>query len=590
MSPTGFGSVPCEKLEVLLDGDRVALLDWQGGGRFGATPASCGGKTQPAPAFGFGQRAQIPKMTVKVKVTAGVHNVGVTFPQTNFAPVLDLEQHFERDTLQTGPTPGYTFFPHVGTVRITGPFNSTMAKDSSSRRKIFVCAPTGAADETACARKIVARLATHAYRHPATPAEVNDLMAFYKDGRTEKDGTFDKGIENALARILASPKFIYRIEAEPVQVKAGEPYRISDMDLASRLSFFLWSRGPDDELLAVASQNRLHDPVVLEREVKRMLKDPRAEALAVNFAGQWLNLRGLGSSGPLPMIFPDFDDPLRQAMRREVELLFDDIVRQDRNVVDLLTANYTFVNERLAKHYGIPNVYGSQFRRVTLGPEMEDRWGLTGKGAFLVTTSKPERTSPTVRGKWIMGNILGMSPPDPPPDVPALPPHAADATGNAHEPTMRQKMLNHRVRADCIQCHSMMDPIGFSLEPFDGIGLRRTLDEGQAIDPKSKVYDGSEIDGPIGLRKWLVANYSDQFVEVAAEKLLTYALGRGVEYQDMPLVRAIARDAARNQNRFSALVLGVVNSKPFQMNMKVAEPVPSHTVDNVGRDKGKGAK
>ncbi|HXD72632.1 MAG TPA: DUF1592 domain-containing protein [Vicinamibacterales bacterium] len=571
MSPTGFGSVPCEKLEVLMDGERVAMLDWQGGGRFGATPASCGGKAAPAPAFGFGQRAQIPKMTVKVKVTAGVHNVGVTFPQTNFAPVLDLEQHFERDTLQTGPTPGYTFFPHVGTVRITGPFNSTMAKDSASRRKIFVCEPAGAADEAACARKIATKLATHAYRHPATTAEVNELMAFYKDGRAEKDGTFDKGIENALARVLASPKFIYRIEAEPVQAKAGEPYRISDMDLASRLSFFLWSRGPDDELMTVASQNRLHDPAVLEREVKRMLKDPRAEALAVNFAGQWLNLRGLGSSGPLPMIFPDFDDPLRQAMRREVELLFDDIVRQDKDVVDLLTANYTFVNERLAKHYGIPNVYGSQFRRVTLGPEMEDRWGLTGKGAILVTTSKPERTSPTVRGKWIMGNILGMSPPDPPPDVPALPPHAADATGNAHEPTMREKMLKHRVRADCIQCHSMMDPIGFSLEPFDGIALKRTLDEGQRIDPKSKVFDGTEIDGPSGLRNWLVSKYSDQFVEVAAEKLLTYALGRGVEYQDMPLVRSISHEAAKHENRFSSLVLGVVKSKAFQMNMKSQE-------------------
>jgi hypothetical protein len=266
-------------------------------------------------------------------------------------------------------------------------------------------------------------------------------------------------------------------------------------------------------------------------------------------------------------------------MRREVELLFDDIVRQDRSVLDLLTANYTFVNERLARHYGIPNIYGSQFRRVELPPAMEDRWGLTGKGAFLVTTSKPERTSPVVRGKWIMGNVLGMSPPDPPPNVPALPPRAADATGNAKEPTMRQKMLDHRVRADCIQCHSMMDPIGFSLEPFDGIGLRRTLDEGQAIDPKSKVYDGTEIDGPIGLRKWLVANYSDQFVEVSAEKLLTYALGRGVEYQDMPLVRSISHDAAKRQDRLSALVLGVVMSKPFQMNMKVQE-TPATTGGN----------
>jgi len=581
MSPTGFGSVPCEKLEVLVDGDRVALIDWQGGGRFGVTPPNCGGRgaAVPAPAApaapadrGFGQRNQVPKMTVKVKVTAGLHKLGVTFPQTNFAPVLDLDQHFQRDTLQTGPTPGFTFFPHVGTVRIEGPFNATMAKDSASRRKIFTCRPAAAAEETPCARRVVTRLVTRAYRRPAATGEVDGLMAFYAEGR--KDGSFDKGIENVLARVLASPKFIYRIETEPAAAKVGQPYRISDLDLASRLSFFLWSRGPDDRLLNVAAQNRLRDPIVLEREVRRMLKDPRAEALAVNFAGQWLNLRGLGSSGPLPMVFPDFDDPLRQSMRREVELLFDDIVRQDRNVVDLLTANFTYVNERLAKHYGIPHIYGSQFRRVTLGPELEERWGLTGKGAFLVTTSKPERTSPVVRGKWIMSNILGMSPPDPPPNVPALPPRAADATGNAKEPTMRQKMLAHRVRADCIQCHSMMDPIGFSLENFDGVAFKRTLDEGQVIDPNSKVFDGTEINGPNGLRKWLVG-YSEQFVEVAAEKLLTYALGRGVEYQDMPLVRSIAHDASKRENRFSALVLNVVKSKAFQMNMKTPDATSS---------------
>ena len=575
MSPTGFGSVPCEKLEVILDGERLQLLDWQGGGRFGVTPPNCGGARGAAPAApaagggGFGQRNAVPKMIVRFKTTAGKHDVGVTFPQTNFAPVLDLDQHFQRDTLQTGPTPGFTFFPHVGTVRIEGPFNATAAKDSSSRRKIFVCRPTVAADETACARRIVTRLVTHAYRHPAATGEVDALMSFYQDGR--KQGSFDEGVENVLARVLASPKFIYRIEAEPTVAKAGQPYRISDIDLASRLSFFLWSRGPDDQLMALAAQNRLHDPIVLEREVKRMLKDPRAESLAVNFAGQWLNLRGLSSAGPLPMLYPDFDDPLRQAMRREVELLFDDIIHEDKSIVTLLDANYTFVNERLAKHYGLANIYGSQFRRVTLPPEMDNRRGLIGKGAYLVTTAKPERTSTVVRGKWILGNILGMSPPDPPPDVPALPPRAADATGNAHEPTLRQKMLDHRVRADCVQCHALMDPIGFSLENFDGVGLWRTLDEGQAIDPKWKTYDGTEIEGPSGVRKWLLT-YSDQFVEVAAEKLLTYALGRGLDYGgDMPLVRSIAHDAGKHENRFSSLVLDVVKSKAFQMNMKTQD-------------------
>jgi len=373
-----------------------------------------------------------------------------------------------------------------------------------------------------------------------------------------------------LARLLTDPKFIYRIEAEPPNVKPGEPYRIADYDLASRLSFFLWSTNPDDELIRTATQGRLKDPVVLEQQVRRMLKDPKASALAVNFAGQWLNLRGLQAVGPIPMLYPNFDDPLRQAMRREVELLFDNIVREDRPVTELLTADYTFVNERLAKHYGIPNVYGSQFRRVTLGPEMDVRKGLIGKGAFLVTSAKPERTSPVTRGKWVMTNILGMSPPDPPPNVPPLPPRMTDAAGNTKEPTMRQKMLDHRVRSDCVQCHSMMDPIGFSLENFDAIASWRTQDEGTSVDAAATVFDGTKIDGPVGLRNWL-AGYSDQFVEVTAEKLMTYALGRGVDYQDMPLVRAMSRNAAKNGNKFSSLVIEIVKSKPFQMNMKLQE-------------------
>jgi hypothetical protein len=271
----------------------------------------------------------------------------------------------------------------------------------------------------------------------------------------------------------------------------------------------------------------------------------------------------------LPLIYPDFDDPLRQAMRREVELLFDSIIREDRSIVDLLTANDTFVNERLAKHYGIQNVYGSQFRHVTLPPEMDFRRGLIGKGVYLTTTAKPERTSPVTRGKWIMTNIFGMSPPDPPPDVPPLPPRSADASGNTKEPTMRQKMLDHRVRADCVQCHQLMDPIGFALEPFDGIALFRSHDEGQVIDAASTTFDGTKINGPSDLRTWIVSKYSNQFVTVATEKLMTYALGRGIDYHDMPLVRAISRDVNKNGNKFSALVLGIVKSKPFQMNMRM---------------------
>src|SRR5262245_43401676 len=577
MSPTGFGSVPCEKLEVLLDSERIALLDWQGGGR---TPAAnCGGRTVAEVRSGQ-SGVDLGRAGMKVRLTtkAGLHTLGVTFPQTNFAPVLDLDQHFMRDTVQTGPTPGFTYFPHVGTVRIEGPFNAKQADDSPSRRRIFVCKPTSAADETACATKIITNLATKAYRRPAAAADVATLMQFYKDGR--KEGTFDNGIGMALARLLTDPKFIYRIEAEPATAKPNEPYRIADLDLASRLSFFLWSTNPDEELARVASQGRLKDPVVLEQQVRRMLKDKKAEALAVNFAGQWLNLRGLQAQSPLPMLFPDFDDPLRQAMRREVELLFDNIVREDRPVDELLTADYTFVNERLAKHYGIPNIYGSQFRRVTLGPDMEFRKGLTGKGAFLVTTAKPDRTSPVTRGKWIMTNILGMGPPPPPPDVPPLPPRMTDAAGNAKVPSMRQKMLDHRVRSDCIQCHSMMDPIGFALENFDAIALWRTQDEGNAIDPSGSMFDGTKLSGPAGIRSWLVG-YSDQFAEVAVEKLMTYALGRGVDYQDMPLVRSISHDGAKSGYKFSTLVLNIVKSKPFLMNMKMQETsIQSNTKGN----------
>jgi hypothetical protein len=549
MSPTGFGTIAGEKLEVLLDGERLGLLNWQSG-RQGQGLAIQGDAL----------------MRVRFTTTAGPHQIGVTFLATNLAPVLDLDQHFMRDTIQTGPTPGYTFFPHVGTVRVEGPYKPITASDSPSRRKIFLCRPAGAKDEANCAQRIVTNLATRAFRHPATAGDVKALMEFYEQGRKERD--FDFGIELALARILAAPKFIYRIEAEPANIASGETYRISDFELASRLSFFLWSTGPDTQLVNLANRGRLKDPVVLEGEVRRMLADPRAEALADNFAGQWLNLRGLQSSGPLPLIYPDFDDPLRQSMRREVELLFDSIVREDRNVAELLTADYTFVDERLARHYGIPNIYGSQFRRVTLGDAYDVRRGLTGKGAILVTSSKPDRTSPVTRGKWIMTNLLGVSPPDPPPNVPALPARTNDARGNVKEPSMRQKMLEHRVAAPCVQCHSLMDPIGFALENFDGVATWRTEDTGNPIDAAATLYDGSKINGPAGLRQWL-AGYSDQFVQVVTEKLFTYAMGRGVVYQDMPLIRSIARDAARNNNRFSALVLGIVKSGPFQMNMKV---------------------
>jgi len=567
MTPIGFGSVPCEQLEFLLDSERLALVDWNGGGRAPAT--ECRGRVQAAVRTGqdgpeafFGKGAP---MRVRTRVTAGRHMVGVTFLATQYAPLLDLDKHFRRSTIQTGPTPGYTFFPHVGTVRIEGPFGATHATNSPSRRKLFICTPAKAGDEETCARRIVRNVATGAFRRPATAADVDSLMEFYRQGRHEKD--FELGVETALARVLASPQFIYRIEQQPANVAAGQTYRVSDLDLASRLAFFLWSSPPDDALVKVAEQGRLREPAILEQQVRRMLAHPKANALAVNFAGQWLNLRGLDSLAPVPALYPDFDDPLREAMRTEVEMLFDSIVRNDRPITELLTADYTFVNERLAAHYGIPNIYGSQFRRITLGPELDIRRGLLGKGAILTTTSKPDRTSPVTRGKWIMTNIFGMSPPDPPPNVPPLPARATDARGNAHEPTMREKMLEHRVRADCVQCHRMMDPIGFALENFDAIGLWRSHDEGSPVDAAAQVFDSTMVDGPVALRQW-ITGYSGQFVRVSIEKLLTYALGRGLEHQDMPLVRSIARDVAQQDNRFSALVLAVVRSAPFQTNTK----------------------
>ncbi len=594
MSPTGFGSVPCERIEMLLDGERLSIMNWQGGGR--NTPTNCGPRgagagantgtgTQAPPtaaAAGFGFNRNLPPMRVRFKTTAGTHMVGATFPATNFAPLLDLDKHFMRSTVQTGPTPGYTFFPHVGTIRIEGPFDATPAKDSPSRRKIFVCTPKTTAEETACARKIISNLAMYGFRRPTTPADVNVLMDFYEFGRKEKD--FDQGIEMALARILASPQFIYRIEEQLVGNRPGQAYRISDIDLASRLSFFLWSTAPDEELLKVAAAGRLNEPVMLERQVRRMLRDPRAIALADNFAGQWLNLRALDATNPLPLIYPDFDDPLRQAMRREVELMFDTIVREDRSVVDLLNADYTFVNERLAKHYGIKNITGSQFRRVALGPDMEARRGLLGKGAFLATSSKPDRTSPVTRGKWIMTNMLGMSPPNPPADVPPLPPRAADQ--NAKEPTMRKKMEDHRVRPDCVQCHRLMDPLGFALENFDAIGYWRLQDEGTPVDPSTQLFDNTKVASAVQLSRWLSDNYDDQFVTVATEKLLTYALGRGVEYRDMPLVRQIARDVTANKGRFSSMVLGVVKSRPFQMNTVVEQVNSTASAQTTSPTKG----
>jgi hypothetical protein len=560
-----FGQIQGERLAVTIDGQQVKLFDWDK--EIKGTPRS-GVPTPPVP------------------VKAGLHKVGVTFLASNYAPDNNINNVFLRSTIETGGIPGYLFFPHVGKVRIEGPSNASRASDTPSRQKILTCRPpalrqaqgrpepsrgtagSGPRQEEACARTILSTLARRAFRRPATPADVNTLMEFYASGRSS--GTFDDGIEKALRRLLADPEFVYRREIAPASVSAGGAYRISDLALASRLSFFIWSSMPDDELLTLAEQGRLREPATLEKQVRRLVADPKSAALTDNFTGQWLNLRALTTIAPNPNVYPDFDDNLRQAFRQEVELWFDSIVREDRSVLELLNSDYTFVDERLATHYGIPNVYGSRFRRITLGPDLDMRRGLLGKGAFMSVTSQATRTSPVTRGKVFLETFLGVSPPSPPPVVPMIKPPVQDNTGNAKEPTMRERMAMHHVNPTCSSCHSLFEPIGLALENFDGIGAWRLKDEGQAIDASGVLANGTKIDGVASLRDVLMQN-KEQFVRVVAEKLLTYALGRGVEDQDMPLVRSIVRDAAGGNYRFSTLVLSIVKSAPFQNNIKGAE-------------------
>jgi len=544
-----FGQIQGERLAVTIDGRQVKVFDWDK-------------EMRGAP------RSGVP--TPAVPVTAGLHRVGVTFFANNYAPDQNINNVFLRATIETGGIPGYIFYPHVGKVRIEGPENASRAADTPSRRKIFVCRPANGADqrqEEACARTILSTLARRAYRRPVTSEDVDVLMQFYASGR--RAGTFDDGIEKALRRLLADPEFVYRREIAPATVKVGQSYRISDLALASRLSFFIWSSMPDDELLTLAEQGRLHEPAILEKQVRRMMAAPASAELIKNFAGQWLNLRALETVQPNPLVYPDFDDNLRQAFRREVELLLDSIVHDDRSVLDLLNADYTFVDERLALHYGIPNVYGSQFRRVTLGPDLEMRRGLLGKGALMLVTSQATRTSPVTRGKWFLETFLGVSPPLPL-VVPPLKASAGDNAGNAKEPTMREQMEMHHANPTCASCHSLFEPIGLALENFDGIGSWRLQEAGQPIDVSGVLGDGTKIDGVASLRA-VLTQHSEQFVRVVTQKLLTYALGRGVEDQDMPLVRAIVRGAAGSDYRFSGLVLGIVRSAPFQNSLKGTE-------------------
>ena len=514
---------------------------------------------------------------IRVPVKAGLHTVGVTSPRENAkiesevpggraggagarggaVPQLPYPVDLRLNGVRvkrfdvTGGT------PEVSKLIIGGPYNPTARGTTLSRTKIFVCHPATAKDEPACARSILTGLARRAFRRPVTSGDIQPLLAFYDKGRNAAGGDFESGIQKALEALLVSPEFLFRIEQDPARAQPGKAYRVSDLELASRLSFFLWSSIPDDQLLDLADRGKLKDPVVLQQQVRRMLDDPRSDALIANFAGQWLHLRNVDQLKPDPVIFP-FDEALRQGFMKETELFVASIVREDRSLLDLLTADYTFVNERLAEHYGIPKIYGSQFRRVTLTDP--NRRGLLGQGSILAVTSYPNRTSVVLRGKWILENLLGTPPPPPPPDVPEL---KADRNGKVL--SLREQMQVHRSNAVCAACHARMDPIGFALENYDGVGKWRTEDAGVTIDASGKLPDGTEFQGPAGLTEILATKYRDDFVRTATEKLLTYAVGRGVEYYDNPSVRAIMRDAARDNYRISSLILAIVKSTPFQM-------------------------
>jgi cytochrome c551/c552 len=543
-----------EQLEMSINGVRVLLLDLRSAPYYYIRGGAAGG---PA-----------PLLEIRMPVKAGPQTIQVNFIKRTAADVDDLLQPFDATTadLQTGVQYGYTTVPHLSSVEILGPYNIGGPGDTPSRARVFVCRPSSQRDEAACAKRIISTFARRAYRRPVSEDDVAPLLAFYQKGR--EGGDFDTGIEMALRRILADPLFVFRFERDPENLPAGAIHRVTDIELASRLSFFLWSSIPDDELLTLAEQNKLRDPAVLQQQVRRMLKDPKSQTLISNFSGQWLFLRELRNRQPDLLLFPDFDDNLRQAFQRETEMLFASIVREDRNVFDVMNADYTFVNERLAKHYGIPNVYGTDFRRVSVpGPA---RKGLFGQGSFLLVTSVSNRTSPVTRGAWILENLLGSPPPLPPPNVPPFPESVNGQGIKKLTTSVRERMEQHRTNQPCLGCHQIMDPIGLSLENFDAIGRWRTEDLGAKIDTRATLVDGTQVDGVENLREALM-RYPDALVQTMAEKLLMYATGRAAHHYDMPAVRAITREAAAKDYRFSALVNAIVSSDPFQMRAKKAQ-------------------
>jgi mono/diheme cytochrome c family protein len=541
-----------EQIDVLLDGARVTRFTIGGECAEGSQDPRCL-KTS----FGY----QTPQyaltaddaLQVRFAARAGMHSLGAAFVKKGaMTEGLGATLLPPRHSSSTYEAPRMD----MEYVRLEGPFNATGPGDTPSRQQILVCQPLRPSEEDACAKKILTPLARRAFRRTVTDADVEPLLRFYRSGRRE--GTFERGIQAALGRLLVSPQFLFRLERDPANLEPGGLYRISDVELASRLSFFLWSSIPDDQLLDVAARGRLKDPKILEEQVRRMLADSRATALVVNFGGQWLFLRNMKAVDPDANAFPDFDENLRESFRRETELFLDSQMREDRPIAELLTANYTFANERLARFYGIRNVYGPHFRRVQTDPR---RAGLLGHGSILTVTSYATRTSPVLRGKYLLDNILGAPPPPPPPNVPPLPETSAR---ESPEVSMRELMEAHRQNPVCATCHQRMDPLGFALENFDAIGKWRATEGHAPIDASGVLPDGTKFGGPDELRKALMA-HRDEFVRTFTEKLLTYALGRAVAYYDMPALRAIIREAAPGDYRWSSLILGIVNSKPFQM-------------------------
>ncbi|HJZ95754.1 MAG TPA: DUF1592 domain-containing protein [Candidatus Solibacter sp.] len=540
-----------QQIEIAIDGKRVALIEinpaW--------TLAKDGVKTDP------------------IFVSAGPKRVSASFPVKFDGPIEDEYRMVEQSLVDVtvGSVPGMTTLPHLHELSVTGPQKVEGISDTPSRRRILTCKPAQSSEEVACAKKILAPLVRQAYRRPTTQNDLEGLLTFYQAGRNE--GDFDNGIRAAIQAILANPEFVLRFERVPDNAASGSNFRIGDLELASRLAFFLWSAPPDSALIAAAEKGTLHEPAVLEQQTRRMLADPRSAALATNFAGQWLHLQNLKTVNPDLFEFPDFDRTLAVSMRRETEMLFENILREDRSVLEMLTANYTFTDERLAKHYGIPNVMGTRFRKVALSDP--NRYGLLGHAGILTLTSTALRTSPVQRGKYVMEVLLGTPPPPPPAVVPALPENADLRTAHVAKPlSVRVRLEQHRKDPNCAGCHKLMDPIGFALENFDAVGLWRTKDSGFVIDTTGTMFDGAKLNGPASLRR-AVLNHSDAFLGTFTENLLAYGLGRITESYDMPAVRAIAREAESNGNRFSSFVLGIVKSAPFQMRRveeAVAEP------------------